>query len=102
MKDKIKVDNEINMSSSRTSNRRRKVTAMKNEYFVMGNINNKHNVNLKINPGSKDQQTHVLPNSLTIFHQNICGLKHKCSQLLVPLYQDSPHVSCIAESHMNK
>ena len=45
---------------------------------------------------------HMLPNSLKIFHQNICGLKHKCNQLLVPSYAHFPHVLCITERHMNK
>jgi hypothetical protein len=31
---------------------------MKNEDFFVGNINDEHNVNLKINPGSNDQQTY--------------------------------------------
>lgn len=45
---------------------------------------------------------HMPPNSLKIFHQNICGLKHKCNQLLVPSHTPFPHVLCITERHMNK
>jgi hypothetical protein len=45
---------------------------------------------------------HILPNSLKIFHQNICGLKHRWNQLLVPSYPHFPHVLHIREHHMNK
>jgi len=45
---------------------------------------------------------HMLPNTLKIFHQNICGLKHKCNRLLVPSYPHFSHVLYITEHHMNK
>jgi hypothetical protein len=35
-----KVDNELNNSSTRTSNRKRQLTSIKNEDFFIGNTNN--------------------------------------------------------------
>jgi len=31
-------------------------------------------------------------NSITIFHQNICGLKGKMDELLYSMSSDSPHI----------
>jgi hypothetical protein len=46
--------------------------------------------------------TEKLHNSLTIFHQNICGLRCKTDELYSSLYPDLPHVLCIMEHQLNK
>jgi exonuclease III len=56
------------------------------------------NKNLNLNTSN----THKLQNSLNLFHQNICGLKHKIDELYSSLYPDLPHVLCITEHHLNR
>jgi hypothetical protein len=46
--------------------------------------------------------SHICFQTLLVFHKNVCELKHKWNQLLVPTYPDLPHVLCITERQMNK
>ena len=46
------------------------------------------------------QQTSVLP--ITVYHQNIRGLKGKVNELLSQLYPTFPQVLCFSEHHMNQ
>jgi hypothetical protein len=39
--------------------------------------------------------------SLTVYHQNVSGLKGKVNELLSQLYPTLPHVLCLSEHHMN-
>ena len=41
-------------------------------------------------------------NSITILHQNICGLKKKTNELIGSMFPDLPHVLCITEHHLQK
>ena len=41
-------------------------------------------------------------NSITIFHQNICGLKGKTDELISSMSQNSPHILCFSEHHLKK
>jgi exonuclease III len=43
----------------------------------------------------------TIHHSLKIFHQNICGLRHKTNELLCSLYPDLPHIICLTEHHLN-
>jgi hypothetical protein len=36
-----------------------------------------------------------------IFHQNIRGLKNKCNELLCHLEDQTPHVLCLTEHHLD-
>jgi len=38
--------------------------------------------------------------SLTVFHQNICGLLNKKEELLDSLTRNSPRIICITEHHL--
>ena len=39
-------------------------------------------------------------NSITIFHQNICGLRKKSDELKSSMYPNSPHILCFSEHHL--
>jgi len=39
-------------------------------------------------------------NSITIFHQNICGLKGKTDELISSMSPDIPHILCFSEHHL--
>lgn len=58
---------------------------------------------LPLNPKSKIKLSHaqnsLLP--LTVFHQNIRGLRGKTNELISQLYPTFPHILCISEHHMN-
>ena len=41
-------------------------------------------------------------NSITIFHQNICGLKGTKDELVSSMSPDFPHISCFSEHHPKK
>jgi hypothetical protein len=41
-------------------------------------------------------------NSITIFNQNICGLKEKTDDLISSMSPDSPHILCFSEHHHKK
>ena len=41
-------------------------------------------------------------NSVTIFHQNICGLRGKTDELLSSVFPDFPHILCFSEHHLKK
>jgi hypothetical protein len=41
-------------------------------------------------------------NSITIFHQNICGLKGKMDELLYSMPPNSPHILFFSEHHLKK
>jgi len=41
-------------------------------------------------------------NSITIFHQNICGLKGKTDELISSMSPHSPHILCFSEHHLKK
>jgi hypothetical protein len=41
-------------------------------------------------------------NSITIFHQNICGFKGKMDELISPMSPYSPHILCFSEHHLKK
>ena len=45
------------------------------------------------------QKTNPIP--LTIYHQNIRGLRGKTNALLCQLYPTLPHILCLSEHHMN-
>jgi hypothetical protein len=46
---------------------------------------------------------HILSsNSVTIFHQNICGLKGKTDELISSMSPNSPPILCFSERHLNK
>ena len=38
--------------------------------------------------------------SITIFHQNICGLKGKTDELVSSMSADFPHILCFSEHHL--
>ena len=38
---------------------------------------------------------------LTIYHQNVRGLRGKANKLLSQLYANFPHIPCLSEHHMN-
>jgi len=40
-------------------------------------------------------------NSITIFHQNICGLTKKTDELKSFMYPNFPHILCFSEHHTN-
>jgi hypothetical protein len=40
-------------------------------------------------------------NSLSVYHQNISGLKGKTSELISSLYPDLPHLLCVTEYHLD-
>ena len=40
-------------------------------------------------------------NFLTIYHQNICGLKGKIDELVCSMYLNLPHVLCFSEHRLN-
>jgi hypothetical protein len=44
-------------------------------------------------------QTGLIP--LTVYHQNIRGLRAKATELTSQLYPTFPHILCISEHHMN-
>jgi hypothetical protein len=65
---------------------------------------------------SQNSSTKVLPKSeskiklsrqlngsvpLTVYHQNIRGLRGKANELLSQLYPTFPHILCLSEHHMN-
>lgn len=37
---------------------------------------------------------------LTIFHQNICGIKNKINELIVSILEIKPHIICLTEHHL--
>jgi len=39
-------------------------------------------------------------NSITIFNQNICGLKGKTDELISSMSLNSPHSLCFSEHHL--
>ena len=39
-------------------------------------------------------------NSLTIYHQNICGLKGKTDELISSMSPNLPHILCFSEHHL--
>jgi len=39
-------------------------------------------------------------NSLTIYHQNICGLKGKTDELISAMSPNLPHILCFSEHHL--
>jgi exonuclease III len=39
-------------------------------------------------------------NVLKIFHQNIRGLRNKCNEILCNLKEQTPHVLCLTEHHL--
>ena len=39
-------------------------------------------------------------NSLTIYHQNICGLKGKTDELISSMSPNLPHIVCFSEHHL--
>jgi hypothetical protein len=41
-------------------------------------------------------------NAITIFHQNICGLKGKTDELLSSMSPNFPHILCFSEHHLKK
>jgi hypothetical protein len=41
-------------------------------------------------------------NSITILHQNICGLKGKTDELISSMSPYSPHILCFSELHLKK
>ena len=41
-------------------------------------------------------------NSITIYHQNICGLKGKPDELISSMSPDFPHILCFSEHHLKK
>ena len=41
-------------------------------------------------------------NSITIFHQNICGLKGKTGELISSMSPHFPHILCSSECHLKK
>jgi hypothetical protein len=41
-------------------------------------------------------------NSITIFHQNICGLKGKTDELISSTSPNFPHNLCFSEHHLKK
>ena len=40
--------------------------------------------------------------SITIFHQNICGLKGKTVELISSMSPNFPHILCFSEHHLKK
>jgi hypothetical protein len=67
----------------RISKRKKKPPTSKREDFFM--------VNNNLNLGS---------NSLTIYHQNICGLKSNTGELISSLSPNFPHILCFSEHHL--
>ena len=47
----------------------------------------------------KDNKT-IGINSITIFHQNICGLRKKTDELKSSMYPNFPHILCFSEHHL--
>ena len=43
---------------------------------------------------------HSDSNSLTIYHQNICGLKGKTDELISSMSPSLPHILCFSEHHL--
>jgi hypothetical protein len=41
-------------------------------------------------------------NSITMFHQNICGLKGKTDECLSSMSPNLPHIWCFSEHHFKK
>ena len=41
-------------------------------------------------------------NSLTIYHQNICGLKGKTDELISSMSPNLPHILCFSEHHLKR
>ena len=41
-------------------------------------------------------------NSVTIFHQNICGLREKTDELISSISPHFPHILCFSEHHLKK
>jgi len=41
-------------------------------------------------------------NSITVFHQNICGLRGKTDELISSMSPDFPHILCFSEHHLKK
>jgi hypothetical protein len=40
-------------------------------------------------------------NNLTIFHQNICGIRNKTNEILCHFSSELPHLLCITEHHLS-
>ena len=78
-------DTEQKLSSKgpRTSSRQKKPPTTKNNDFFM----------------VKDNKTTGI-NSITIFHQNICGLREKTDELKSSMYPNFPHILCFSEHHL--
>jgi len=49
----------------------------------------------------KDNQM-LSSNSISIFHQNICGLKVKTDELVSSMSQNFPHILCFSKHHLKK
>jgi hypothetical protein len=56
--------------------------------------------NINMNNKSSHQISRSIP--LTIYHQNIRGLRGKANELLGQLHPSFPQVLCLTEHHMNQ
>jgi hypothetical protein len=65
------------------------------------------NSSTKVPPKSKSKSKIKLSRQLngsvplTVYHQNIRGLRGKANKLLSQLYPNFPHILCLSEHHMN-
>ena len=60
----------------------------------------KSNMNCKKKLNSKHQLQKN--NSLTVYHQNICGLGNKTNALITFLHSNFPDILCLTEHHLNQ
>jgi hypothetical protein len=60
------------------------------------------NLNNRTKYDDPDNTEHKPHKFLKTFHQNICGLENKISELLISLNQDLPEIACISEHHLQQ
>jgi hypothetical protein len=61
------------------------------------------NLSTKVLPKSKIKLPYQLNGSvlLTVYHENVQGLRGKANELLSQLYPTFPYIHCLSEHHMN-
>jgi len=77
------TDQNLTPKGPRTSSRQKKPPTTKNNDFFMVKDNKMTGINF-----------------ITIFHQNICGLRKKTDELKSSMYPNFPHILCFSEHHL--
>jgi exonuclease III len=87
----------------RTSNRQNKVpVTRKNDFFMVNKVQDTSYLNDQSQGGHNEDKLASEDDTITIYHQNIRGLRNKRAELLNSLLLELPQTLCITEHHLKE